>query len=166
MSNTERLRRDLVAAKACFQALGSLTTSVRDGIVQWFPDVAVEELFPLPEWPLTPQERHRMVGVVIEEMLLAVEKTVSDGLIEEEAFEVLAPVVDPLYREFHALHAQEYNARWRDSRPSTPDELDLRIAQIEMITGMDRDEFRTRCGEDRGFHVFLTGFGVTLDDLP
>jgi hypothetical protein len=166
MTNTERFRRDLVAAKSCITALGSLTPSVRDGIVQWFPDVDVEEIYPLPEWPLTPQERHRMIGVVVDEMLAAVEKTLADGLIEEEAFEVLAPVVDPLYREFHALHAQEYNARWRDSLPATPDELDLRIAQLEMLTGMSRDEFRHRCNEDRGFHAFLTGFGVTLDDLP
>lgn len=166
MSSTERLRRDLVAADACFRALGSLTPTVRDGVTQWFPDVEVEELFPLPEWPLSPQERHRMIGVAVEEMLAAVDAVAAEGLIEDEAFEVLAPVLDPLYREFHALHAQEYNARWRDSRPGTPDELDLRIAQLEMITGMDRGEFRERCTADRRFHAFLTGFGVTLDDLP
>ena len=165
MSNLDALRRDIVAADAVFRALGALTTATRSAIEQWFPDVVVEEVYPLPEWPLEPKERQRMIGTTVAEMRTAVEAVVADGLQERDAFEVLASTLDPLYREFYALHAQDLNAAWQEMRPSTPDELDERISHIELITGIERDELRARAGEDRRLLAFVTRFGVTLEDL-
>ena len=165
MSSLDALRRDIVAADAVFNALGSLTPAVRTGVEQWFPDVEVEEVFPLPEWPLPPKERQQMIGVTVSEMRAAVDAVVADGLQERDAFEALTPVLDPLYREFYALHAQELNATWQEMRPSSPDELDARISHIELITGIDRDELRVRAGEDRRLLAFVTRLGVTLEDL-
>jgi hypothetical protein len=165
MSNLDNLRRDLVAADAVFNALGSITPSIRGSIEMWFPDVEVEEVYPLPEWPFEPKERHRMIGVTITEMRSAVEAVIADGLQERDAFEVLAPVLDPLYREFYALQAQDFNAAWREMLPSSQDELDARIEHIEAITGLDRDELRERAGQDRRLLAFVTRFGVTLEDL-
>lgn len=164
-TNLELLRRDLIAAKACFEALGDLTASVRGSLAGWFHDVDVELVFPLAEMPLADDERAALTGTVIVEMLDSVTKISGLGLSEVEAFERLAPVLDPLWREFVGLSAGILNEVWRSSLPSDDEERQQRIHALEMMTGLSREDIASTMVSDRRLRGLVSRFGITADDL-
>lgn len=164
-TNLELLRRDLVAAKACFDALGDLTASVRGSLAGWFHDVDAELVFPLAEMPLDADERSALTGTVIVEMLDAVVEVAGLGLSEVEAFERLAPVLDPLWKEFVGLSAGILNEVWRASLPSDDEERSQRVHALEMMTGLSREDIAATMVSDRRLRGLVSRFGITADDL-
>jgi hypothetical protein len=164
-TNLELLRRDLVAAKACFDALGDLTASVRGSLAGWFHDVDVDLVFPLAEMPLADEERSSLTGTVIVEMLDAVTKVAGLGLSDAEAFERLAPVLDPIWKEFVGLSAGILNEVWRESLPSNDEERQQRIHALEMMTGLSREDIASNIITDRRLRGLVSRFGITAEDL-
>jgi hypothetical protein len=164
-TNLELLRRDLVAAKACFDALGDLTASVRGSLACWFHDVDAELVFPLAEMPLADDERAALTGTVIVEMLDSVTEVSGLGLSEVEAFERLAPVLDPLWKEFVGLSAGILNEVWRSSLPSDDAERQQRIHALETMTGLSREDIASTMVSDRRLRGLVSRFGITADDL-
>lgn len=164
-THTELLRRDLVAVKACFDALGDLTASVRGSLAGWFRDVDAELVFPLPEMPLEDDERTALTGTVICEMLDAVTEVSGLGLSDAQAFERLAPVLDPLWKEFVGLSAGILNEVWRASLPSDDEERMQRVEALEAMTGLAREDIARELVSDRRLRGLVSRFGITADDL-
>ena len=164
-TNLELLRRDLVAANACFDALGDLTASVRGSLAGWFHDVDAELVFPLAEMPLEAAERSSLTGTVIVEMLEAVTRIAGLGLSDAESFERLAPLLDPLWKEFVGLSAGILNEVWRASLPSDDDERRQRVQALEMMTGLSREDIAATMASDRRLRGLVSRFGITADDL-
>ena len=164
-TNLELLRRDLVAAKACFDVLGDLTASVRGSLAGWFRDVDAELVFPLAEMPLADAERSSLTGTVLVEMLVSVTEVSGLGLSDAEAFERLAPSLDPLWKEFVSLSAGVLNEVWRSSLPSNEEELLERIHVLETMTGMSREDIASTMVSDRRLRGLVSRFGITADDL-
>jgi hypothetical protein len=164
-TNLELLRRDLIAAKACFDALGDLTASVRGSLAGWFHDIDAELVFPLSEMPLESAERSALTGTVIVEMLDAVTRVAGLGLSEAESFERLAPVLDPLWKEFLGLSAGILNEVWRSSLPSDDEERQQRIHALEMMTGLSREDIASTMTSNRRLRGLVSRFGITAEDL-
>lgn len=165
LSQLHQLHRDLWVASLCLEAFNELTPAVRAGVSHWFEDVEVNRVFPLPALELTDDERLTLNVTVIDEMLAAVQHAISDELDDETAFKRLAPILDPLYREFYGLHAAELNALWEAHRPKDRDEREMRIHMIESITGLDRAELVERASQDQDLLAFISRAGLTLHDL-
>lgn len=165
LSNVEMLRRDVVAARATLDALGTLTPTIFKGISQWFFDVPVERMHPLPVLEMSDVERASLLGVVLDDLLAAIVATASKGLSDAAAFEALAPIVDPLWREFYGLHAALLNESWAATLPKTDDERQHRVLRLEQLTGLDRQEILAQALVDRQMLATITIFGLTLDDF-
>lgn len=164
-SNLELLRRDLVVADACQAALGDLTASVRGSLASWFHDVDVELVFPLAEMPMTDEERRSLTGLVVGEMLAAVTQVAERGLGDAEAFAELAPILDPLWREFTGLSAAILNEVWRAGLPEDDEDREQRIRAIEAMTGLDRESLLREAASDRRMLGLISRFGLTTEDL-
>lgn len=164
-SNMELLRRDIVAARATLDALGALTHSVFNGVAHWFSNVEVERVHPLPVLVVSDEERTSLLGAVIDDLLTAIDAVAVKNLDDDEAFEVLAPVVDSLWREFYGLHAPLLNEAWAASLPTSDEERQNRVMRLEQMTGMDRQEIVARALVDRQMLATISIFGLTLDDF-
>jgi hypothetical protein len=161
----EKLRRDLCVAALCLDAFGELTEAARAGITHWFEDVEVSKIFPLPALELTDEERSTLLKTVIGEMLAAVTNCTDESLDDRKAFARLGPVLDPLYKEFHSLHAALYNELWEEHRPKSHDEREMRIHLLETLTGLDRGELLQRAPEDQDLLAMISRAGITMSDL-
>jgi hypothetical protein len=164
-SNLELLRRDLVVADACQTALGDLTASVRGSLASWFRDLDAELVFPLPEMPMTAEERRSMTGLVVREMLAAVTEVASRGLGDEDSFEALAPVVDPLWKEIIGLSAPLLNEVWRSNLPEDDEDREERIRVLETMTGLGREELVRGAVSDRRLRGLISRLGLRTEDL-
>ena len=165
MPQVEKLRRDLCVAALCLDAFGELTEASRAGITHWFEDVEVSKIFPLPALELTDEERGTLIKTVIGEMLDAVTSCTDESLDDRKAFERLGPVLDPLYKEFHSLHAALYNELWEAHRPKSHDEREMRIHLLETLTGLDRGELLQRAPDDQDLLAMISRAGITMSDL-
>jgi len=165
VSHLERFLHDIVAAAACFNALGYLTAPVKGGLAEWFRDVEIDMVFPLPEMPLSDEERSSLTSAIVSEMLAATQRYVDEGIDDAVAFDRLAPILDPLWRELFALSTTEMNAAWRSSLPSSAEEKRERIFALESVTGLAREDIRREASTDRDLLAVVTRFGVTLEDL-
>jgi hypothetical protein len=165
MPQLEKLRRDLCVAALCIEAFGELTEAARAGITHWFEDVEVSKIFPLPALELTDEERSTLIKTVIDEMLAAVTDCSDESLDDKKAFECLGPVLDPLYKEFHSLHAALYNELWEAHRPKSHDEREMRIHLLETLTGLDRGELLERAPGDQDLLAMISRAGITMSDL-
>lgn len=164
-SNLELLRRDLVVADACQNALGDLTSSVRGSLASWFQDVDAELVFPLPEMPMTEEERRSFTAVVVREMLAAVTSVAVKGFDDETAFVELAPVLDPLWKELTGLSAPLLNQVWRANLPENDSDREERIHVLESITGLDRESLVREAASDRRLRGLISRLGLRTEDL-
>jgi hypothetical protein len=165
MPQLEKLRRDLCVAALCLESFGDLTEAARAGIAHWFEDVEVNKIFPLPALELTDEERSNLITIVVNEMLEAVQHCTDEALNDADAFKQLAPVLDPLYKEFYGLHAAMFNELWEEHRPKSHDEREMRIHLLETLTGLDRGELLERAQGDQDLLAMISRAGITLKDL-
>jgi hypothetical protein len=162
---THRLRRDVIVALAALDAVNDLTPAVRAGLANWFQDVDIDMVFPLPEMPMTEEERRSLAEIILRDMLAAIDSVVARGLADDVAFSELAPILDPLYRELFSLHTHVLNEEWRENLPSDEEDRRERLELLLAITGMDLDDIRAQIANDRGLLGFVTRLGLTAEDL-
>ena len=159
----QSLEIDVDVAAMVIHKYGHLTPAVQFSLEKWFADVSVDTVFPMTEMPLDDTERSSLMALAIDDMLSAIRSVKEKNLDDQESFAILAPILDPLWRELSGILAPNLNAAWQNIRPK--DHLEQRIAFMENMLGTSRDELYNRSLVDLKLRAFISKLGLTPDEL-
>lgn len=161
----QSLELDIDVAAMVVHKYGHLTPAVQYSLEKWFADVSVDTVFPMTEMPLDDTERSLLMVLAIDDMLSAIRSVQAKNLDDQESFAILAPILDPLWRELSGILAPNLNEAWQNIRPKDQDDLEQRIAFMENMLGTSRDELYNRSLIDLKLRAFISKLGLTPDEL-
>lgn len=161
----QSLEIDVEVAAMVVHKYGQLTPAVQHSMEKWFADVSVDIVFPMTEMPLDAKERSSLTALALDDMLCAIRSVKEKNLDDSESFVLLAPVLDPLWRELSSILAPNLNRAWESIRPKDRDDLEQRIAFMENMLGVSRDELYSKSLVDLKLRAFISKLGLTPDEL-
>lgn len=161
----QSLEIDVDVASMTVHKYGHLTPAVQYSLEKWFADVSTDIIFPMTEMPLDDAERSSLMALAIDDMLSAIRSVKEKNLDDQESFAILAPILDPLWRELSGILAPNLNEAWQTIRPKDHYDLEQRIAFIENMLGTSRDELYNRSLVDLKLRAFISKLGLTPDEL-